>query len=104
MNDVTEAPRTVINAPNDPNYREMPRHGKKIFCCGAGGGRMRFEEAPEQRVSKIRAAEAVATGAKTLATGCPFCLNMMTDGMAGTAGGEEVKVLDIAEVLLSRQA
>lgn len=103
VNGQTEEPRAVLNAPNDPNYREMPRHGKKTFCCGAGGGRMWFEEVPEQRVSKLRAEEAVATGAKTLATGCPFCLNMMTDGMAGTAGGEEVKVLDIAEVLLNRQ-
>ena len=40
---------------------------------------------------------------KTLATACPFCLNMMSDGMAGTPGGEKVKVLDIAELLLSRQ-
>ncbi len=100
---VTDAPRAVLGAPNDSNYREMPRHGKKTFCCGAGGGRMWFEEPPEQRVSNLRAAEAIATGAKTLATGCPFCLNMMTDGMASAAGGEAVKVLDIAEVLLSRQ-
>jgi Fe-S oxidoreductase/nitrate reductase gamma subunit len=102
VNGVTDAPRAVIGVPNDTNYREMPRHGKKTFCCGAGGGRMWFEEPPEQRVSKLRAEEAVATGARTLATGCPFCLNMMTDGMANTPGGESVKVLDIAEVLLRR--
>ena len=64
---------------------------------------MWFEEAPSQRVSVLRAQEALATGARTLATACPFCLNMMTDGMAGTQGGEKAKVLDIAEVLLSRQ-
>ena len=64
---------------------------------------MWFEELPEQRVSRLRAQEALATGAKTLATACPFCLNMMSDGMAGSAGGEEVKVLDIAELILSRQ-
>lgn len=64
---------------------------------------MWFDEAPEQRVSKLRAQEAAATGAQTLATGCPFCLNMLSDGMASTKGGENVKVLDIAEVLLSRQ-
>jgi Fe-S oxidoreductase/nitrate reductase gamma subunit len=103
VNGIIDAPRAVIGAPNDDNYREMPRCGKKTFCCGAGGGRMWFEEAPEERVSKLRAAEAIETGAKTVATGCPFCLNMMSDGMAGTAGGEEVKVLDVAEVLLARQ-
>src|SRR5262249_35823513 len=98
-----KATRAVIGAANDPQYREMPRCGKKTFCCGAGGGRMWFEEAPSQRVSVLRSQEAIATGARTLATACPFCLNMMTDGMAGTQGGENVKVLDIAEVLLSRQ-
>jgi Fe-S oxidoreductase/nitrate reductase gamma subunit len=103
VNGEVKAARQVIGAPNDHNYREMPRCGKKTFCCGAGGGRMWFEEAPAQRVSRLRAEEAIATGAKTLATACPFCLNMMTDGMNGTKGGEEVKVMDIAEVLLSRR-
>jgi Fe-S oxidoreductase len=75
----------------------------KTFCCGAGGGRMWFDESPAQRVSGLRAQEALGAGARTLATACPFCVNMMTDGMAGTPGGENVKVLDIAELLLSRQ-
>ena len=64
---------------------------------------MWFEEAARAACFQLRAQEAVATGAKTLATGCPFCLNMMSDGMAGTAGGENVKVLDIAELLVRRQ-
>ena len=103
VNGEVDATRAVIGATNDAQYREMPRCGKKTFCCGAGGGRMWFEEAPSQRVSILRSQEAIATGARTLATACPFCLNMMTDGMAGTQGGENVKVLDIAELLLSRQ-
>ena len=104
VNGETEATRTVLGAAADQQYREMPRCGKKTFCCGAGGGRMWFDEPPEERISTLRAAEAVMTGAQTLATACPFCLNMMSDGMAGTAGGENVKVLDVAEVLLNRQA
>ncbi len=103
VNGEVDATRAVIGTASDAQYREMPRCGKKTFCCGAGGGRMWFDEAPSQRVSVLRAKEALATGARTLATGCPFCLNMMTDGMAGTKGGENVNVLDIAEVLLSRQ-
>src|SRR6266705_7006332 len=103
VNGEVDATRDVVGATNDPQYREMPRCGKKTFCCGAGGGRMWFEEAPSQRVSVLRSQEAIATGARTLATACPFCLNMMTDGMAGTQGGENVKVLDIAELLLSRR-
>ena len=85
------------------NFAQCRVAGKKTFCCGAGGGRMWFDEPPAERVSNLRAQEAVATGARTLATACPFCLNMMSDGMAGTQGGENVKVLDIAELLLSRQ-
>ena len=79
----------------------MPRHGEKTFCCGTGGGRMWFEEDPEQRVSHLRAREAVATGAETLCTACPFCLNMMSDGMAAVEGGQNVEVLDISEVLVN---
>jgi Fe-S oxidoreductase/nitrate reductase gamma subunit len=103
VNREVDATRTVIGAATDAQFREMPRHGKKTFCCGAGGGRMWFDESPAQRVSCLRAQEALATGARMLATACPFCLNMMTDGMAGTQGGEKVKVLDIAELLLSRR-
>jgi Fe-S oxidoreductase/nitrate reductase gamma subunit len=103
VNGEVDANRTVVGVATDPQFREMPRHGKKTFCCGAGGGRMWFDESPAQRVSGLRAQEALATGARTLATACPFCLNMMTDGVAGTPGGENVKVLDIAELLLSRQ-
>ena len=81
----------------------MPRHGKKTFCCGAGGGRMWFEEQPSQRVSGIRADEAVATGAKQLATACPFCLNMLSDATAADAS-EPMPVLDVAELLLRSQS
>lgn len=103
VNGEVDATRTVIGAATDAQFREMPRHGRKTFCCGAGGGRMWFDESPTQRVSCLRAQEALATGARTLATACPFCLNMMTDGMAGTQGGEKVEVLDIAELLLNRR-
>ena len=104
VNGEVGATRTVVGAASNAQFREMPRCGKKTFCCGAGGGRMWFDEAPEQRVSGLRAQEAVATGARTLATACPFCLNMMSDGMAGTQGGENVKVFDISELLLRRQS
>jgi Fe-S oxidoreductase/nitrate reductase gamma subunit len=103
VNGEVDATRAVIGASWNRQFHEMPRRGKKTFCCGAGGGRMWFEEIPDQRVSHLRAQEALATGARTLATACPFCLNMMSDGMAGRQGGENVKVLDIAELLVSRQ-
>lgn len=102
VNGEAAAPRQLLaGAQGNPGLREMPRHGAATSCCGAGGGRMWFEEPPQQRVSRLRAAEALGTGAQTLVTACPFCLNMMTDGMAGTPGGESVKVLDVAEVLIN---
>lgn len=101
VNGETAAPRALIRSATGKNVREMPRHGAKTFCCGAGGGRMWFEEPPAQRVSRLRAMEAAATGARTLATACPFCLNMMSDGMAGTEVGRDIQVLDIAEILVN---
>jgi Fe-S oxidoreductase/nitrate reductase gamma subunit len=104
VNGEVEAPRKLLNAAGSTGgLREMPRHGRQTSCCGAGGGRMWFEEPPAQRVSRQRAAEALGTGAKQLVTACPFCLNMLTDGMAGTPGGENVRVLDVAEVLSAQQ-
>jgi Fe-S oxidoreductase len=104
VNQIHEAPRRVLGAALHgapvPDLREMPRCGPKTSCCGAGGGRMWMEEDPKQRVSTERAREALATGAKTVAVGCPFCLTMMTDGTA--AQGSEARVLDVAEILAER--
>ncbi len=97
VNEETQAQRAVLNAVGE--LVELPRHGARTFCCGAGGGRMWFDEPPEQRVSRVRAEEVVASGARTVATACPFCLNMLSDGLAGVAGGEQVRALDIAELL-----
>jgi Fe-S oxidoreductase/nitrate reductase gamma subunit len=105
VNTIHRAPRAVLKTAlggteSPADLREMPRHGAKTFCCGAGGGRMWMEEDPKQRVSTVRAREALDTGAKTVAVACPFCLTMMSDGVA--ASGAEARVLDIAELLAER--
>ena len=101
VNGVHEAPREVLaTAVGGQSLCEMKRNRGNTSCCGAGGGRMWMEEDPKHRVSTQRAAEALGTGAKTVATGCPFCLTMMTDGVA--AAGAEVRVLDVAELLAER--
>lgn len=101
VNGIHEAPREVLNtAIGGQSLCEMKRNRGNTSCCGAGGGRMWMEEEPKQRVSTQRAGEALATGAKTVATGCPFCLTMMSDGVA--ANGGEARVLDIAELLVER--
>jgi len=99
VNGIHESPRSVLSLASG-NLREMPRCREKTFCCGAGGGRMWMEEDPKQRVSTVRAGEALATGAQTVAVGCPFCLTMMTDGVA--AQSSSARVLDVAEILVER--
>ena len=64
---------------------------------------MWFDEQPSQRVSSLRAKEATATGAKQLATACPFCLNMMSSAV-DTCNGEPLRVFDVAELLLESQS
>ena len=106
VNGVHQAPREVLRAASGPGtsplggLREMPRRREQTFCCGAGGGRMWMEEKPEQRVCAVRAKEALATGAETVAVACPFCLTMLTDGIA--AQTQSVQVKDVAEILAER--
>ena len=106
VNGIHDEPREVLNEvlaqSKGTGLREMARCREKTSCCGAGGGRMWMEEPPQQRVSTLRAAEAVATGANTVATGCPFCLTMMTDGVASVESA--ARVLDLAEILAERLA
>ena len=80
---------------------EMPRNSAKSFCCGAGGAQMwKEEEAGNSRVNVARFAEAKATGANTVAVGCPFCLSMMVD--AAKADNNSLQVQDVAELVASR--
>jgi Fe-S oxidoreductase len=79
----------------------MPRHGEQSFCCGAGGAQMwKEEEHGSAAVNITRYEEAAATGAKTIAVGCPFCLTMLTD--ASKQAGKNVKVKDVAEIIAER--
>jgi Fe-S oxidoreductase len=80
---------------------EMPRHGAKSFCCGAGGAQLwKEEEHGTANVNHTRFAEAKDTGVDTIAVGCPFCMTMLSD--ASKANGGQVKVLDIAEIVSSK--
>jgi len=98
-NDVIEPPRAVLAAAGG-TLREMDRTRKDSFCCGAGGGRMWLEEAPDQRVSDLRARQAADTGADTVAVGCPFCMTMLEDGLKSIEDERPVK--DIAEIMLAQ--
>ncbi|HEY0226912.1 MAG TPA: (Fe-S)-binding protein, partial [Mycobacterium sp.] len=102
-NKVYEAPRELIGA-SGAKFTEMPRHAERSFCCGAGGARMWMEEHIGKRINHERVDEALATGAGTIATACPFCRVMVTDGVNDRqeeAGRSGVEVLDVAQVLLA---
>lgn len=101
-NKVYEAPRELIGAAG-ASLTEMPRHADRSFCCGAGGARMWMEEHIGKRINHERVDEALATDATAIATACPFCRVMVTDGVNDRqeeAGRSGVEVLDVAQVLL----
>lgn len=92
-----EAPRAALQAAGG-QIKEMARNRNQSFCCGAGGAQMwKEEEHGEKPVNATRFAEAAATGQKTLAVGCPFCLVMLSD--AATAAKSEMQVRDVAEIV-----
>jgi Fe-S oxidoreductase/nitrate reductase gamma subunit len=102
-NGVEDAPRRALRAAG-VDVEEMPRNRRTGFCCGAGGGRMWLEEKLGTRVNQNRVDEAAATlgeGGGVLATGCPFCLTMMKDGVAETGREDRLRVLDVAEIVAS---
>jgi len=99
-NGIFEAPRDDLKQAGLVTV-EMPRHAAKSFCCGAGGAQMWKEEQPgTAAVNKTRYAEAKATGAVTLAVGCPFCMVMLND--ASKADDGSMEVLDVAEIVANR--
>jgi Fe-S oxidoreductase len=99
-NKIFDAPRTMLHATGVTTI-EMPRNSAKSFCCGAGGAQMwKEEEAGSGRVNEARFKEAKATGANTIAVGCPFCLTMMND--ASKADGDSMQVWDVAELVAER--
>jgi len=100
-NDVYEAPRSLIEK-LDSELVEMKRCKSKGLCCGAGGAQM-FKEAEKgnKEINIERTEEALSTKANYIATGCPFCNTMMTDGVKSFEKEGSVKVMDIAELIAS---
>ena len=79
---------------------EAERNKRTGFCCGAGGGRMWMEEKIGKRINTTRFDQLAATGAKTLATACPYCMIMLDDAMKEKGAEEEFEVLDLAQMML----
>jgi len=98
-NNIYEAPREVLEA-LEVELVEMKRCKSNGLCCGAGGAQMfKEEEAGTKRINVERAEEALETGASVIVSACPYCNTMMSDGVKLKEKEEEVKVLDIAEII-----
>lgn len=98
-NNIYEEPRSILKALTG-NLVEMERNKSFALCCGAGGGQM-FKEAEkgDKEVFIVRTEDALKTNASIIATSCPFCMTMMTDGLKYKNKEEEIKNYDIAELI-----
>jgi Fe-S oxidoreductase len=102
-NDVYEAPRELIQK-LDVELVEMKRCKVNGLCCGAGGAQMFKEpEKGNKDINVVRTEEAIETKPNIIATGCPFCNTMMTDGVKATNNEASVEVLDIAELIANAE-
>jgi Fe-S oxidoreductase len=98
-NEVYEAPRSLLNNLG-VNLVEMKRSKRNALCCGAGGAQMFKEpEKGEMDVNVLRTEDALQTNPEVIATGCPYCNTMITDGVKFKEKESEIEVLDIAELI-----
>jgi heterodisulfide reductase subunit D len=98
-NDIYEAPRKVLET-LDAELIEMKRCRSNGLCCGAGGAQMfKEEEKGNTRINFERTGEALGTGAAIIASACPFCNTMLTDGVKNKEKENDVQVMDIAELV-----
>ena len=98
-NNEYDAPRDVLKKTN-ANLVEMKRHKNTALCCGAGGAQMFKEpEKGDMDINILRTKDALATNPDIIATGCPYCNTMMSDGVKFNEKENQIQVLDIAELI-----
>jgi Fe-S oxidoreductase len=99
-NDIFKSPRQILSNMPDLNLVETERNRGRSFCCGAGGGHLWLEEQKNgQRINEMRTEQVIETGAQTVATSCPYCLQMFEDGIKAKEAEASLKVMDVAELV-----
>ena len=98
-NNIFDQPRSILRSVSKGVLKELERHGRESFCCGAGGGRMWMDETIGKRINLERSEEIVRRQVSNVAVGCPFCMTMIEDGMKELGREEEIKTMDIAELV-----
>ncbi len=102
-NNEYDAPREVLKSTKASIF-EMKRHKRTALCCGAGGAQMFKEpEKGDMDVNVLRTQDALETNPNIIATGCPYCNTMMTDGVKAKNKETEIEVLDIAELIANSE-
>ncbi len=96
-NRVSDAPRRIIASMGGIRLVEPSRRREETFCCGGGGGHVWFEESRGKRINQERTMQLLDTGASAVASVCPFCMTMLSDGVKSQ--GVDVPVLDVAELV-----
>jgi Fe-S oxidoreductase/nitrate reductase gamma subunit len=99
-NEIYDAPRDILGSIDGVKLLEMKRSRDRGLCCGAGGARMFMEEKIGKRINIERTEEALSLNPDTIASACPFCMTMLTDGVKAKEVADKVQVKDIAEILL----
>ena len=98
-NDVYDPPREILRRIPGVTVVEASMSRSTGLCCGAGGAQMWMEEQNKDRMNVRRTLQLVETEAKVIASGCPFCMTMLTDGLKSQSLEEEIRQLDVAEML-----
>jgi len=98
-NNEYSAPREILVSLGADNIKEMSSNKDKSMCCGAGGGHYWHDMKVGERVNRLRVIQASDTGAKTIGTACPFCMQMLEDGVKLEDKESSMQVKDIAELV-----
>ncbi|MBB6446789.1 (Fe-S)-binding protein [Bacillus benzoevorans] len=98
-NDIYDIPRQILKSIPGVKVLEMERNKSDSMCCGAGGGRMWIEETEGKRINVERTEQALRLNPTTIGSNCPYCLTMLSDGTKAKEVEEQVKTLDIVEIV-----
>ena len=99
-NDIYQEPRQILKTIPKVKLEEMERSRNKSFCCGGGGGLMWIEEQPgTTKINHVRLEDALKTGADTVVTACPYCLQMFEEGIEHKGIQDKLKVKDLIEIV-----
>lgn len=97
---VFEEPRRIMESLPKARYKEMERSKTNTFCCGGGGGHMWIEEQHgTTKINHVRMDEVIQTGVDTVVTSCPYCLQMLEEGIDQKGVKETLKAKDLIEVV-----